>query len=65
MQVRSKSLLTVWALTLIIMFGYVANIYRLFAYNDFASPYKTEAVRMFGIAFAPVGVVLGYINVEG
>lgn len=43
-------------------FGYIKNIVKL-TRLDFESPYKAEVMRGIGI-FPPVGVVMGYINID-
>lgn len=49
---------------LLLAVGWVNNIYRLVAKDDFASPYKAEVLRVVGIFVAPLGSVLGYITFE-
>jgi hypothetical protein len=56
--------ITTWTVIFAIIIGYYLNVYKLFAHNDFASPYKTEVSRIVGIVIPPVGAVLGYINIE-
>lgn len=44
-------------------YGWINNIVE-FASCDFESPYKAEIVRGVGIPIAPVGAVLGYLDIE-
>lgn len=57
------SVLTVCIFIFLALCGYGANIYKL-ASCDFKSPYKAEAIRGAGIFMAPVGVILGYIDIQ-
>jgi|LakMenE01Jun11ns_1017448.scaffolds.fasta_scaffold5345242_1 hypothetical protein len=43
------------------LWGYVANIYRL-SQCDFEPKYRAETIRICGIVFPPVGVIIGYID---
>lgn len=43
-------------------FGYGLNIYKL-TQTDFKQPYKEEIVRTIGL-FPPIGIVIGYIDLE-
>jgi hypothetical protein len=47
-----------------ILYGKVMNIVK-FAQQDFEAPYKTEIIRGIGIPVVPMGIVLGYIDLEG
>ncbi len=47
----------------LIGYGWFANLYKLSQYN-FASPYKAETFRIIGAVVFPVGVVMGYFNIE-
>lgn len=42
--------------------GWVVNIVK-FIKCDFKEPYTTEIVRGIGIVVAPVGGIIGYINI--
>ena len=43
--------------------GYVMNIAKL-CKCDFKPPYKAEAIRAAGVAFPPVGMFTGFIDIE-
>ena len=45
------------------LIGYVANIYKL-TKCDFDTPLKAEVIRVAGIIVVPVGMVLGYVNID-
>lgn len=47
----------------LIGYGWFANLYKLSQYN-FSSPYKAEVLRTVGAVVFPVGVVMGYFNIE-
>ncbi len=47
-----------------LLFGWGANVYRL-AFSDFERPYAPEVSRLIGVFVAPVGVILGYMDLEG
>lgn len=47
----------------LILFGWVANIYKL-TQNDFESPTKEETLRTIGIVVPPIGIVLGYMELN-
>lgn len=51
------------ALMIAIGYGYFNNLYEL-AHTDFESPYKAEVYRTVGVFVPPVGVILGYIDIE-
>lgn len=53
--------LIVW---LALIIGWVMNIYKLVAHDDFESPYKAEVLRTVGVFVAPLGLVLGYITFD-
>lgn len=38
------------------------NIYK-FAKSDFETPHKTEILRGVGILFAPIGVIIGFMDI--
>ena len=44
-------------------YGYVSNITKL-TRCDFETPLKCEILRIIGIPVVPVGVVLGYVDIE-
>jgi hypothetical protein len=53
-----------WCLILIVAItGYVNNIVKL-TKTDFASPYKAEVLRTTGVFLPPVGVIMGYCNIN-
>ena len=54
------SILTVYAL---VAYGFFANIYKL-TQNDFEAPVKEEVIRTVGILVPPMGVVLGYLELN-
>jgi len=41
--------------------GWILNLIALIQ-CDFASPYKEEVIRIIGAVIAPLGAVLGFIN---
>lgn len=43
------------------MVGWVKNIYAL-TQCDFEPTYKAEVLRIIGIPIAPVGAILGYVD---
>lgn len=45
------------------MVGWCVNVYR-FCTSDFESPYRAEIIRGVGIPVAPVGAVVGFIDLE-
>lgn len=52
--------LAIYALCL---YGWIANIYKL-TQCDFDTPLKTEVFRSIGILIFPVGIVMGYVEME-
>lgn len=48
---------------LMIPIGWVMNVYDLLVNCDFASPYKAEVLRGIGVFVAPLGGILGWINI--
>jgi len=42
--------------------SYTANIVK-FVKADFKEPYKTEVIRGIGIAFGPLGVMTGFMDI--
>lgn len=53
----------IFLVVLFLVYGYFTNVYRLVKL-DFESPYKAETIRTIGVAIPPVGMFLGYINIE-
>lgn len=53
----------IFAVYALILFGWVANIYKL-TQNDFESPTKEETLRTIGIVVPPMGIVLGYMELN-
>lgn len=51
------------SIVVLIGYGWFANLYKLSQYN-FSSPYKAEVMRTVGAVVFPVGVVMGYFNIE-
>jgi len=43
--------------------GWLMNIYK-FSQYDFDTPLKAEVVRGIGIAVAPMGAVIGYMDIK-
>jgi hypothetical protein len=43
--------------------GWVMNIYK-FSQYDFDTPLKAEVIRGIGIVVAPMGAVIGYIDIK-
>lgn len=56
-----EALLVAVAVVVIIGTGWVKNIIKL-SDCDFASPYKTEVIRVIGI-IPPVGAVVGWMDI--
>ncbi len=48
---------------LLLLYGWFANIYKLTKY-DFDVPLKAEVVRFVGIPVFPMGIILGYMDLE-
>ena len=69
MSLRTEEKLSLAGILLILCIGvaavcgWVSNIYK-FAQCDLKSPVKAEIVRGIGIPFAPVGAVLGYLDIK-
>ena len=57
--------ISISAISIVVLIGYgwFANLYKLSQYN-FSSPYKAEVLRGVGAVVFPVGVVMGYFNIE-
>jgi hypothetical protein len=51
------------ALYLLMLYGWFANIYKLTKY-DFDVPLKAEVLRAVGIPVFPMGIILGYMDIE-
>lgn len=62
MKEKASGWLTV-ALYLLMLYGYLANIYKLTKY-DFDVPLKAEVLRVVGIPVFPMGIILGYMDIE-
>lgn len=43
--------------------GWLMNVYKL-TECDFNAPYKAEIIRIVGVAVPPVGVVVGWMDIE-
>lgn len=50
------------SLVVFIFGGWIGNVYKL-TKADFASPYKTEIIRGFGVPFVPLGIVVGWMDI--
>lgn len=59
----TKSSIIAISIIVLIGYGWFANLYKLSQYN-FSSPYKAEVLRGVGAVVFPVGVVMGYFNIE-
>ena len=57
-----KGLLSI-VLYILILYGWFGNIYKLTKY-DFDVPLKAEVIRCIGIPVFPIGIVLGYMDIE-
>lgn len=55
-------LILVWAVIIMMGVGWVKNIFGL-TQCDFEEPYKAEIIRIIGIPVAPVGGIVGYMDV--
>ena len=44
-------------------YGYAANIVKLCG-CDFEEPFKAETIRFVGVAVPPVGMVIGFIDIN-
>ena len=51
------------AIYVLCLYGWIANIYKL-TKCDFDTPLKTEVFRSIGILIFPVGIVMGYVEME-
>lgn len=61
MKESLKSILVI-GLYLAVLGGYIMNIYKL-TECDFEPKYRAETVRVCGIIFPPLGVIIGYANI--
>lgn len=59
---RTAGIISICIVVLVI-YGWGANLYKLSQYN-FDRPYKAEVLRGVGAVVFPVGVVMGYCNIE-
>ena len=59
----TKSSIIAIGLVVLVGYGWFANLYKLSQYN-FDRPYKAEVLRAVGAFVFPVGVVMGYFNIE-
>ena len=48
---------------LLLLYGWFGNIYKLTKY-DFDVPLKAEVIRLVGVPVFPMGIILGYMNIE-
>ena len=58
------SMVLILGLSLLMAIGWVLNLYKLIAYNDFASPYKTEVIRTAGVFVPPAGMLTGWMTFD-
>jgi len=65
METLAKILFAIIIVTLICLpaYGWIKNIVEL-TKLDFKAPYKAEVVRVLGVAAAPLGCILGFINIK-
>lgn len=49
---------------LIVVLGWWVNVFK-FASSDFEAPFKPEIVRAVGVVVPPVGVAVGFVDLEG
>lgn len=61
METKIQIVLALVAIVLI--WGWIGNVIRLTAL-DFESPYKAEVLRIIGVGIAPMGMVLGYVDIN-
>jgi hypothetical protein len=59
----AKSGLIAISFVVLIGYGWFANLYKL-SQCDFDRPFKAETFRIIGAVVFPVGVVMGYFNIE-
>lgn len=55
--------LTQFIIWMLVFVGWVLNIVQ-FCRCDFDAPYKAEIIRGAGVVIAPVGSVVGYLNIQ-
>lgn len=48
---------------LLLLYGWFGNIYKLTKY-DFDVPLKAEVLRLVGVPVFPMGIILGYMDIE-
>lgn len=60
MKESLKSILVI-GIYLAVMVGYFLNIYKL-TQCDFEPKYRAETIRLCGVIFPPVGVIIGYVD---
>ena len=63
MKRGSGYLIAYVAIWVLCIFGWGNNLYRL-TQCDFDTPLKTEVIRGVGVVMFPIGIVLGYIDIE-
>ncbi len=51
------------AALLAVTYGYVNNMVQLY-HCDFKPSYKAEVTRTIGVFIAPIGIVIGYIDLD-
>lgn len=64
MKATGISALIIVLIWLMLAIGWVMNIYKLIAHDDFEAPYKAEVIRGVGIFVAPVGAIAGYFTFD-
>lgn len=52
-----------FAIWVLCIYGWFANLYK-FSQCDFDVPLKAEVIRGVGIAIFPLGIVIGYMDIE-
>lgn len=59
-----KNTMAIYALIWILcLYGWFANIYKL-VHCDFDTPLRTEVLRSVGVMVFPLGIVMGYMDIE-
>ena len=48
---------------LLLLYGWFGNIYKLTKY-DIDVPLKAEVLRLVGVPVFPMGIILGYMDIE-
>jgi hypothetical protein len=61
---QQKAAVSVTIIFIICAVGFGRNIVKWASY-DFKPPYKEEIIRGIGIVIPPVGVAMGYLDIEG